>query len=98
MENCAAILKHEPESGTDTAVSSAWGRKAVDHRREGRYDSISVWKNISRFWMFFAGRYSRTHAKHLNEYVIPSGVKGMPALRGWRQRNSSFHFFFQVIE
>lgn len=26
--------------------------------------------------------------KHLNEYVIPSGVKGTTGLGGWGQRNS----------
>lgn len=48
----------------------------VDHTKGNKYHSISVWKN--RYGMFLQG--DLEDAKHLNEYVIPSSVKHMPAL------------------
>lgn len=51
---------------------------SVDHTKGNKYHSISVWKNISRYGMFLQG--DLEDAKHLNEYVIPSSVKHMPAL------------------
>lgn len=51
---------------------------SVDHTKGNKYHSISVWTNISRYGMFLQG--DLEDAKHLNEYVIPSSVKHMPAL------------------
>lgn len=50
----------------------------MDHTKGNKYHSISVWTNISRYGMFLQG--DLEDAKHLNEYVIPSSVKHMPAL------------------
>lgn len=52
----------------------------MDHTKGSKYHSISisVWKNISRYGMFLQG--DLEDAKHLNEYVIPSSMKYMPAL------------------
>lgn len=65
----------------------------MDHAKGSKYHSISisVWKNISRYGMFLQG--DLEDAKHLNEYVIPSSMKYMPALGVWEQRTSSCHFF-----
>ena len=88
MENHKATWKHELEFGSDMETSllllfveggraGGWG-EGISGSKKREYHSISVWKNISRYGMFLQG--DLEDAKHLNEYVIPSSVKHVPAL------------------